>query len=82
MRRLGPQLTGGQGATYVSPELARRVQRFCAQVPIRRAVELLRIGEVSLVAARDGGRLRPDTIARILEGLEREEPLLAQRRAG
>lgn len=73
----GPRvLTGG---VLVGAELAARVRRFCARVGYRHAPKRLGIGDGTLEAAREGGRMQPATRVRLVAALEREEALLATR---
>lgn len=71
-------LTGG---VLVGDDVQRRTRAVTALVGTRKAPGVLGIGQATLDAAREGGRLRPETKARLLEALERAELELGLRRA-
>jgi hypothetical protein len=50
-----------------------RVQRYISRVGMRTAVERLRVGQITLEAARAMGRMQNKTRDRILEALAKEE---------
>lgn len=54
-------------------EESLRVERYIARVGLGNAAKLLHVGEVTLDAARDQGRLQRKTHDRLFEALEREE---------
>ena len=74
-----------QGARYLNPgitvftfEESRRVDRFIMTVPnLRVARARLGIGEHTLDAARDQGRMQAATKAKVLAALDREEAVNA-----
>lgn len=66
-------VTFGHGAIILDEAATKRVGRFVKRVGIRRACDRLRIGEETLRAARDFGRMKSTTASRLLEALAREE---------
>jgi hypothetical protein len=77
--RSGPKLLGA--GIVLDDAATRRVCAFVATVGKGKAIGLLRVGEATLEAAYGRSRMKPETAARLLAELERQEAILAVREA-
>ncbi|MDX6480326.1 MAG: hypothetical protein QOG85_836 [Gaiellaceae bacterium] len=71
----GVALPLGRGGMLDGPT-TERVQRFVQRVGVMKARERLQVGNATLDAARELGRITPAAARRLLAALEREEAAL------
>lgn len=67
-----PRPEGAANTAPVPKALVLRVQRYVRLYGVTRSIERLHVGEATLCALRDYGRVRRDVIARIAEQLDAE----------
>lgn len=59
--------------TRLTQDEARRLCEYTLRVGMRNAAARLRVGEVTIETAREEGGILPETRARLLAALDREE---------